>query len=112
MARRPPRRHRTQPPRTAGPPLRKPPRRLHLPRPAACTEEGRVMRFFLSTRAAPQDWMCEPFMVSRSGMSVTEHQTRTVASFAELRGLAPDLPFMPVLQGWTVAEYLRCAGMY
>jgi len=29
-----------------------------------------------------------------------------------LRDLAPDLPIIPVLQGWTVADYLRCADLY
>lgn len=62
--------------------------------------------------AAPQDWMCEPFMVAKTGLSVAEHQARTVASVLELRALAPDLPFVPVLQGWDLADYLTCADMY
>jgi hypothetical protein len=62
--------------------------------------------------AAPQDWMCEPIMLQRTGLSVLEHQERTVANFLELRGLAPDLPFVPVLQGWTLDDYLRHVEMY
>lgn len=62
--------------------------------------------------AAPQDWMCEPFMVERSGLSVREHQERTVASYLELRDIAPNLPFIPVLQGWRLADYLACADLY
>ena len=31
--------------------------------------------------AAPQDWMCEPFMIARTGLSVTEHLHRTVANY-------------------------------
>jgi hypothetical protein len=62
--------------------------------------------------AATQDWMCEPFIVARTGLSVREHQCRTVANYGTLRWLAPDLPFVPVLQGWTVADYLRCLRMY
>jgi hypothetical protein len=42
--------------------------------------------------AAPQDWMCEPVMVAKTGLSVREHQRRTVANFVLLRRLAPDLP--------------------
>jgi hypothetical protein len=49
--------------------------------------------------AAPQDWMCEPFIIDRTGLSVREHQERTVASYLELRRLAPGLPFIPVVQG-------------
>jgi hypothetical protein len=62
--------------------------------------------------AAPQDWMCEPFMLAKSGLSVADHQARTVASVLELRALAPDLPFVPVLQGWALADYLRCVALY
>ena len=73
--------------------------------------------------AAPQDWMCEP-IVRKGGkgaggvvfagtkLSTREHQERTVANFLELRRLGPDLPFAPVLQGWTHGEYLDCIEMY
>ena len=62
--------------------------------------------------AAPQDWMCEPFITDRTGLTVTEHQHRTFANFLELRTIAPELPFAPVLQGWTKDDYLTCARMY
>lgn len=57
--------------------------------------------------ASPQDWMCEPFVVAKTGLSVEEHQRRTVASVLELRSLAPELPWAPVLQGWSIADYWR-----
>lgn len=62
--------------------------------------------------AAPQDWMCEPFITERTGLTVTEHQRRTVENLLHLRAIAPDLPFVPVLQGWTKSDYLACAQMY
>ncbi|AQZ67577.1 Phage protein [[Actinomadura] parvosata subsp. kistnae] len=62
--------------------------------------------------AAPQDWMCEPVMLARTGLSITEHQHRTVANYLHLREIAPDLPFIPVLQGWSLADYLRCVKLY
>jgi hypothetical protein len=62
--------------------------------------------------AAPQDWMCEPVMIERTGLSVREHQERTVTSYLELRSLAPELPIIPVVQGWQLADYLRCVGLY
>jgi hypothetical protein len=62
--------------------------------------------------AAPQDWMCEPHMIERTGLSVREHQERTVANFLELRRQAPELPFIPVLQGWEIADYTRCVDLY
>lgn len=61
---------------------------------------------------APQDWMCEPFMLQRTGLSVLQHQHLTVANLHRLRELAPDLPIIPVLQGWQIGDYLRCLDMY
>ena len=62
--------------------------------------------------AAPQDWMCEPFITARTGLPVADHQRRTVDNLLRLRDLGPDLPVIPVLQGWTVSDYLRCADLY
>lgn len=62
--------------------------------------------------AAPQDWMCELSVLRRTGLTVVEHQRRTVRNLVQLRELAPDLPFLPVLQGWTIADYERCADLY
>lgn len=62
--------------------------------------------------AAPQDWMCEPVIVAKTGLSVTEHQRRTVDNYLQLRDLAPDLPFVPVVQGWSTDDYLRCVDLY
>lgn len=62
--------------------------------------------------AAPQDWMCEPVMLAKTGLTIAAHQERTVANLLELRALAPRLPWVPVLQGWTLAEYHRCVELY
>ena len=62
--------------------------------------------------AAPQDWMCEPIMLQRTGLTVAEHQRRTVRNFVQLRSIANDLPFVPVLQGWKRDDYLRCIELY
>lgn len=62
--------------------------------------------------AAPQDWMCEPHMLARTGLTVDGHQQRTVHNYLQLAALAPELPFMPVLQGWTLDDYLRCVDLY
>jgi hypothetical protein len=66
---------------------------------------------------APQDWMCEPFMLQQTGLTVAEHQARTVANFVELEALWPvsgygDCPVMPVIQGWALDDYLRCVDLY
>lgn len=62
--------------------------------------------------AAPQDMMCEPWMLEKTGLKVADHQERTVASVLELRTLAPDLPFVPVLQGWDLRSYVDCVRLY
>lgn len=62
--------------------------------------------------AAIQDWMCEPHMLKLTGKSVEEHQALTVQSYSDLRGLAPEITWMPVLQGWSNADYLRHIDMY
>ena len=74
--------------------------------------------------AAPMDWMCEPQVIERTGLSVREHQERTVENFAYLEsfwhviqdGHRPvnqrRCPFIPVLQGWSVADYWVAVDMY
>jgi hypothetical protein len=62
--------------------------------------------------AAPQDWMCEPVILAKTGLTLAEHQARTVDNYLRLRDLAPDLPIIPVVQGWTPGDYLRCADRY
>lgn len=71
---------------------------------------------------APQDWMCEPIVLSGgpaarglrfagTGLSVEEHQRRTVKNFVELRKLLGN-KVIPVLQGWELPDYHRCLQMY
>lgn len=62
--------------------------------------------------AAIQDWMCEGVKLAKTGYTVAEHQRRTVQSYLDLRKLAPELPWVPVLQGFTRDEYLDCANLY
>lgn len=62
--------------------------------------------------ASPQDWMCEPTVLAKTGLTVAEHQARTIENYLTLRDLAPDLPFIPVLQGWELADYLHHADAY
>ncbi|WP_373067573.1 hypothetical protein [Gemmatimonas sp.] len=62
--------------------------------------------------AAPQDWMCEPFITAKTGLTIEDHQRRTLDNFHLLRRMAPGVPFIPVLQGWEQADYERHMGMY
>ena len=62
--------------------------------------------------AAPQDWVCEPVMVQRTGLSVDAHQALTVDNYCTLAALAPGLGFIPVVQGWDLPSYVRCLERY
>ncbi len=62
--------------------------------------------------AAIQDWMCEPAIRDKTGLSVDEHQRRTIQSFIELKSIAPELPWVPVLQGWTMGDYMDHIDRY
>lgn len=63
--------------------------------------------------AAPQDWMCEPPMLHKTGRTIADHQALTIESVAELRTLlGGDVHIVPVLQGWHVDDYLRHVELY
>ena len=63
--------------------------------------------------AVSQDYMCEPFVLKQTGLSVAEHQALTVDRFDAIRDAGTGrVPLMPVLQGWTVADYLRHLEQY
>jgi hypothetical protein len=55
--------------------------------------------------AAIQDWMCEPFVLDKTGLTIREHQERSVESYLTLSALAPTIPWTPVLQGWHRDDY-------
>lgn len=60
--------------------------------------------------AAPMDWMCEPFILAKTGGTIRQHQARTVRSFLELADAG--LPVIPVLQGFELDDYIRCWERY
>lgn len=62
--------------------------------------------------AAIMDWMCEPFILNKTGFDVSYHQRKTVESYLELRHLNSDMRWMPVIQGFTQDEYMRCVDLY
>lgn len=62
--------------------------------------------------AAPQDWMVEDFMLAKTGLTVGEHQNRTLENYLTLRTLDADLPFVPVIQGQTLGQYRRHVDKY
>jgi len=70
-----------------------------------------------------QDYMCEPIMLAKTGLTIDDHQRLTIerydailAEFLRLYDVTDqrDLPFefLPVLQGWTPDDYVRHLEMY
>lgn len=57
--------------------------------------------------AATQDWMCEPFVLAKTGLTVEQHQQRTIDNAKALLDAAPTLPWAPVIQGWTWGDYVK-----
>jgi hypothetical protein len=63
--------------------------------------------------AVSQDYMCEPFIIAKTGLSVEEHQRLTIDRYDALRvATDPRVYIMPVLQGYNTADYLRHLEMY
>lgn len=62
--------------------------------------------------ASIQDWMCEPAMIKHTGLSVREHQRRSVDSYLRLRELQPVVNWLPVVQGYQADDYMVCVEMY
>ncbi|MBH8561636.1 hypothetical protein I8748_05490 [Nostoc sp. CENA67] len=57
--------------------------------------------------AIAQDWMCESFVLQRTGLTVAEHQRLTVERYDQLVKLKPTVRIMPVLQGYRVSDYIK-----
>jgi hypothetical protein len=64
--------------------------------------------------AAPQDHMCEPFVLRKSRLAYTVEgaQRWTIDNYRTLRQLAPELPIIPVLQGQALDDYRSHVDMY
>lgn len=63
--------------------------------------------------AVAQDYMCEPFIVKKTGLTVQKHQELTVERYLSLLQNVRTLCYiMPVLQGYAPEEYVRHIDMY
>jgi hypothetical protein len=62
--------------------------------------------------AVSQDYMCEPWIVEKTGLSITEHQRLTIERYDALRVLVSGVYIMPVIQGYDSPEYLSHLKMY
>jgi hypothetical protein len=62
--------------------------------------------------AAQQDMLCEPQILKKTGLTVEIHQRKTLENYLDLMNAAPELPWAPVLQGWSWGDYMRHAEAY
>ncbi len=69
--------------------------------------------------ACAQDYMCEPKMLERTGLTIADHQRLTIERYDALVAALTLLfdgpcpfPVMPVLQGFSVDEYLSHIHQY
>lgn len=61
--------------------------------------------------AVSQDYMCEAFIVHKTGLTVEAHQALTIDRYTQLRSLV-SAPLMPVLQGYYPMDYMAHVQAY
>ncbi len=84
-------------------------------RTTPATYAGLIRRWATCGRllgAVAQDYMCEPFVLARTGLSVADHQRLTIERYDALCAEPLPVPVMPVLQGYRVREYLLHLAQY
>lgn len=62
--------------------------------------------------AVTQDWMCEPFILEKTGVTVAQHQERTLTGYLALQTASTGVYIMPVLQGFTPKQYVDHVRYY
>lgn len=62
--------------------------------------------------AVAQDYMCEPFIIEKTGLSVPEHQRLTVERYDALVAEKTGVYILPVLQGFAPSDYVDHIRMY
>ncbi len=63
--------------------------------------------------AVSQDYLCDPFVLSKTGLTVADHQRLTILRYDNLLQLIGPNPYlMPVLQGFTAAEFCDHIDQY
>jgi hypothetical protein len=63
--------------------------------------------------AVAQDYMCEPSMLAKTGLTIADHQRLTIERYDELlRHDVAGIYVMPVLQGYAPADYAHHIRQY
>jgi hypothetical protein len=53
-----------------------------------------------------QDYMCEPFMLKKTGLDIATHQRLTIERYDVIRAVLA-VPIMAVVQGYDPSDYRR-----
>ena len=63
--------------------------------------------------ASAQDYLCEPFILAKTGLTIAQHQQLTIDRYDALRALVPEhIHIMPVLQGYMPSQYIDHLAQY
>jgi hypothetical protein len=62
--------------------------------------------------AVSQDYMCEKFVLEKTGMTIPQHQRMTIYRYKALKKLVKRVYIMPVLQGYAPSDYVEHLRMY
>lgn len=62
--------------------------------------------------AVSQDYMCEPWMLEKTGLTIPDHQRLTIERYDALLACRPGVYIMPVLQGYAPADYVAHIRAY
>lgn len=62
--------------------------------------------------AVAQDYMCEPFILAKTGLMIADHQRLTIERYDALVAEGLPVPILPVLQGYAPEDYLRHLEAY
>lgn len=62
--------------------------------------------------AVAQDWMCEPSVLAKTGLTVADHQRLTLERYDALMAQNLPVPIMPVIQGYEPHAYVDHLRMY
>ncbi len=61
--------------------------------------------------AVSQDYMCEPFILQKTGLSVLDHQRLTIQRYDQISAMT-DAYIMPVIQGFDPCDYVSHIRQY
>jgi hypothetical protein len=59
-----------------------------------------------------QDYMCEAFILTKTGLAIADHQRLTIERYDRLTQHSLAVPILPVLQGYAPRDYVRHLEMY